>query len=200
MTFGLNMPRRFTRLKQLLVLIGYAAYGQDKITVGNIIEVIGSRSFGPLLLLIGIILFSPLSGIPGMPTTMGVFLLLLALQLLFGRKYFWLPDWLLKRSVTRTRLDKSLKWMRPVSGFIDRFLEPRLTVFTNGPGMYAIALICMVIAVCLPIMELIPFSASAAGAVLTFFGLSLISDDGLFALVAFGLTAFTAGTAIYALF
>ncbi|MFN2367024.1 MAG: exopolysaccharide biosynthesis protein, partial [Desulfurivibrionaceae bacterium] len=123
------MPRRFTKLKQLLALIGYAAYGQDKITVGNIIKVIGSRSFGPLLLLIGIILFSPLSGIPGMPTTMGVFLLLVALQLLFGRNYFWLPDWLLKRSMTRTRLNKSLKWLRPVAGFIDRFLEPRLTVF-----------------------------------------------------------------------
>lgn len=193
------MPRRFTKLKQLLALIGYAAYSQDKITVGNIIKVIGSRSFGPLLLLIGIILFSPMSGIPGMPTTMGVFLLLIASQLLFGRNYFWLPDWLLKRSVTRTRLNKSLNWLRPVAGFIDRFLKPRLTVFLNGPGLYAIALISTVIAVCLPIMELIPFSASTAGAVLTFFGLSLISDDGLLALIAFGLTGIMVGTITYAL-
>jgi hypothetical protein len=193
------MPRKFTKLKQLLALIGYAAYGQEKTTVANIIKVIGSRSFGPLLLLIGIILFSPLSGIPGMPTAMGVFLLLIALQLLFGRKYFWLPDWLLKRSVTRTKLNKSLKWLRPVSSFVDRFLEPRLTVFIHGPGLYAIALICTVIAVCLPIMELIPFSASTAGAVLTFFGLSLISDDGLLALIAFGLTGFMVGTITYTL-
>jgi hypothetical protein len=193
------MPRRFTKLKQLLALIGYAAYGRDTITMGKIIKVIGSRSFGPLLLLIGIILFSPLSGIPGMPTIMGVFLLLIALQLLFGRKYFWLPNWLLKRSMARTKLDKSLKWLRPVSSFIDHFLEPRLTVFIYGPGLYAIALICTIIAVCLPLMELIPFSASTAGAVLMFFGLSLISDDGLFALVAFGLTAFMAGTVVYTL-
>jgi hypothetical protein len=29
------MPRRFTKLKQLLALIGYAAYGQDTITMGR---------------------------------------------------------------------------------------------------------------------------------------------------------------------
>jgi len=37
-------------------------------------------------------------------------------------------------------------------------------------------------------MELVPFSANAAGAALTVFGLSLIARDGVLALIAFVLT------------
>ena len=194
------MPQKYSNLEQLLDLIGQAAENQDTVTVGRIIGVIGSKSFGPLLLLAGLILFSPLSGIPGMPTIMGVFVLLIVLQLLFRKKYFWLPGWLLNRSVTRNKLDKSLKWLLPPSRFVDRFLQPRLTIFSNGTSLYVIALICAAIAVCLPVMELVPFSASTAGVVLAFFGLSLTTHDGLLAMVAFALTALTSGLIVYKLF
>jgi hypothetical protein len=44
-----------------------------------------------LLLLASVALASPLSGIPGIPTSMGVLVLLIAGQLIVGRDYFWLP-------------------------------------------------------------------------------------------------------------
>ena len=188
------MLRKYTNLKQLLNLIGQAADGQEAVTLGKIVGVIGSRSFGPLLFLAGIILFSPLSGIPGMPTSMGIFVLLIALQLLFRREYFWLPGWLLNCSVARNKMEKSLKWLYPLCGFIDRILQPRLMVFINGASLYLIA-----IAVCLPIMEFVPFSAHTAGVVLTVFGLSLIFHDGLLALIAFTITVSTSGLVVYKL-
>ena len=49
----------------------------------------------------------------------------------------------------------------------------------------------------MPVMEVIPFSANAAGAALTAFGLSLIARDGLLALIAFTFTAITIGLVAY---
>jgi hypothetical protein len=37
-------------------------------------------------------------------------------------------------------------------------------------------------------MELVPFSANVAGAALTAFGLALIANDGVFALVGYAIT------------
>ncbi len=48
-------------------------------------------------------------------------------------------------------------------------------------------------------MELVPFSANGAGAVLTGFGLALIARDGLVALVALALAMLTGGIVGYVL-
>ncbi len=159
--------------------------------MGIIIEAVGSRAFGPLLLLVGIILVSPLSGIPGMPTFMGVFVLLIAVQLLLRRRHFWLPRWLLNRTVSRTRLNKSLTLLRHPAHFIDRFLQPRLELFIRGVGHFVVSVICMILAISLPLMEVVPFSATSAGIILTVFGLSLSAHDGFLALFAFVLTTVT---------
>lgn len=185
------MDEELTNLEQLLDRINEAATGLDRISLEKIISAVGSRSFGPLLLLVGVILFSPLSGIPGMPTVMGLLVLLIAVQLLFRRKHFWLPRWLLKRSVEHKKLQKALKWLGTPARFIDRWIRPRLTLLIRGISVYFIAVICFFIAVALPVMEILPFSASAAGAILTAFGLSLIAHDGFPALLAFVLTIMT---------
>jgi hypothetical protein len=183
------MPDKLTNLEQLLDVIGDAAKEQERIALGKIMESIGTRSFGPLLLLAGVITFSPISGIPGVPILMGLFVLLIAIQLLIHRKHFWLPDLLLNRSVSKHKFDKALKWLRPPARFIDRFIRPRLRIFTEGAGEYFIAIVCVLIAASMPILQMIPFAPSVGGAALTAFGLSFISRDGIWALVSLILTA-----------
>jgi hypothetical protein len=114
--------------------------------------------------------------------------LLIAVQLLFGRDYFWLPPWLLKRSMTSERLRKAIDWMRRPARFVDRLLRPRLTMLTEGGFIHGIALLCVVIAISMPAMEVVPFVANVAGAAFTAFGLSLIARDGLLALIALAFT------------
>ena len=182
-----------TNLEQLLDRISKAAREKGPVSVNDILNVLGRRSFGPVLLAAGLVTLAPLIGdIPGVPTIIGAVVFLMAIQLLLGRKHFWLPYWLLRRSVERDKLCKGLEWMRSSARFIDRFLRPRLTVFADDAAVYAIAVICLVIAATMPVMELVPFSANAAGIVLTIFGLSLIARDGLLALIAFVMTAVTA--------
>ena len=116
---------------------------------------------------------------------------------LFHHEHFWLPRWLLNRSVSHDKLEKALKWMRKPARFIDRGLKPRLTMFTSGVGAYVIAIICAQVAVAMPFMEVVPFSANLAGLVLTIFGLALIACDGQLALVAFFVLAASLGVLVY---
>lgn len=191
------MAEDLSNLEELLDRIGEAKENGNPVTKGMIVREIGGRSFGPLLLMSWMVLFSPLSGIPGLPASMGVFVLLIGLQLLIGKEHFWLPQWLLKHSVTRDHVSKALSWLRAPARAIDRWLKPRLQVFISGAGKYSIAVICTLIGAGLPVMELIPFSSSGAGAALTVFGLALTANDGLLGLLAFVLTAVTAGLVVY---
>lgn len=188
-------------LEQMLERISQAEKHEgDQVSVGDVVSEVGRRSFAPLLLVAGIITVMPIVGdIPGVPTLMALFVLIVAGQLLFRREYFWLPDSLLERSVAQDKLDKALTWLRPPARFIDRFLKPRLTAFTHGAGTYAIAAACVVIALSMPPMEVVPFTANGAGLALTLFGLSLMANDGLLALLAFIATAVTLGFVIYGL-
>ena len=192
------MTQEITNLEQMLDRIDSSADHQGRVSLNAIIEAVGSRSFGPLLLMAGIIMVSPLSGMPGVPTTMGLLVLLIAGQLLFRRRHFWLPRWLLKRSIAKAKLRKGVNWLRPPARFIDGWLRPRLPIFTQGACIKVISLVCAVIAVTMPIMELVPFSAHSAGIALTAFGLSLIARDGLLALLAILVTAMTFGLIVYA--
>ena len=188
----MNKQQNLLNVKQMLDLIGTAAQSKDTVSLGAIMEVLGNRSFGPLLLLAGLITLAPLIGdIPGVPTIIGLFVFLMGVQLLLGFRHFWLPEWLLHRSVDKAKLHKALEWLKTPAGYIDRLLKPRLTLFVNGVSAYIIALLCIIIAMSMPALELIPFSANAAGAAFTIFGLSLIAKDGLLSLIAFILTALT---------
>ena len=184
----------------LLQLIATVQDEQSAVRLGAVLDLVGRRSFGPMLLLAGLIVMAPLIGdIPGVPTVIGIFVFLLALQLLLGREHFWLPRWLLVRRIHPATLHKAIVWMMPVARFIDRFLSPRLTVLVNGGARFGVALLAMLVSLVMPAMEFIPFSANAAGVTLTVFGLALIARDGLLALIAFALTGLTVGMIGWAL-
>lgn len=180
-------------LEELLDQLEEAASQRDEVHIGDVVDAIGRRSFGPLLLVSGLIVFSPLSGIPGVPSIVGILVALITVQMLIGRNYFWLPGWIERRGIKRERFCKAVKFLRRPARFVDRFLRPRLQGLTNRLGAYTVALTCTVIAVAMPPLELIPFSTTVAGAAIAAFGLALIARDGLLGLIALGLTGGVAG-------
>ena len=140
------------------------------------------------MLLGGLITLSPLDIIPGIPTLIAVAVLIVCVQLLSGRRHFWLPAWVLRRWINRQRWRRALAWLRKPARFGDRFVRPRLIALTTGAAVKVIALGCIAVAVAMPFMEVVPFSANLAGIALTAFGLAVIAHDGLLALVAFAAT------------
>lgn len=184
-------------LQQLLEKLDGAATDREKVSIAVMMEAVGTRSFGPLLLIAGIILTSPLSGIPGMPTTMSVFVLLIAVQLLIHKDHFWLPQWLLRRSIDSGKLHKATRVVQRPARFIDRWTGPRLTFFSGAVGVHLIALFCVLMAFGTPALEVVPFSATLVGAAISIFGLSLIARDGLLSLIALVVSSLTLGFMVY---
>lgn len=161
---------------------------KSRITVGEILEVVGPCSFAPLLILVGLLITSPLSGIPLFPTVAGAIVLMTTLQLLFGRRKVWLPQSLLTLSVPKSRFRAALGWLHTPARAIDRHTETRMPRWVHGPSVYAIALVCMVLAGLMPLMEFVPFSATLAGVMLTTFGVALVARDGLLCVLGYGMT------------
>ena len=63
--------RQFDTLCDLLDAVEKKAAGSGSISFGQVQEMAGRRSYGPLLLLPGLVAVSPLSGIPTMPSIIG---------------------------------------------------------------------------------------------------------------------------------
>ncbi|MEX0686109.1 MAG: exopolysaccharide biosynthesis protein [Balneolales bacterium] len=192
-----HMEQEITKLDQLLDRMKNAVSDKDQISLKSIIDVVGARSFGPLLLIAGLITLAPLLGdIPGVPTIMGLFVMLISVQMIYRHGNFWLPKWLLNRSVSTEKFQKGIGWLRRPAKFLDRLSYPRLTFFFQG-GIYIILITCALIAALMPLMEFVPFSANIAGIAFTTFGLSLITKDGLLASLALLFTVSTIGLGIY---
>lgn len=185
-------------LEQLLERMGEAEPQDGEVTLDAMLDAIGHRSFGPLLLMVGVITMVPgPADIPGVPAVLGIVVLLTAGQLILRRDHIWLPGWLLRRGVKKEKLDRAIGKLQRPAAFIDRFVRPRLTGLVHGPGAYAVAVCCMLIGIAFFPMEFIPFSANLGGAALTGFGLALIVRDGVLGLVAYGVTAAAVAVVLY---
>ncbi|MBE7376689.1 exopolysaccharide biosynthesis protein [Pseudomonas lopnurensis] len=182
-------------LESLLQRLEQAGEPDQPVTIECMLQVTDERSFGALLLIPGLLVLSPLSGIPGLPSVIAVMVMLIAVQLLIGRERFWLPQWLLRRSASRSKYDKAIAFLQRLSGFVDRLLRRRLTFLTSGLATRLNALLCMLIAATMPPLELIPFGNSIAGAALSVLGLGMMARDGAMIVVAalffFGLVYMT---------
>lgn len=177
-----------TTLQQLVERLDKAATG-ERVTVECMMEAVGRSSFGALLLLGGLVTLSPLDIVPGIPTIIALAVLIVCVQLLAGRRHFWLPAWVLRRSISTRRFRQALRWLQKPARFGDRLVRQRLTALTTDAALKVVALGCIVVAMAMPIMEVVPFSANLAGVALTAFGLAVIAHDGVLALIAFAATA-----------
>ena len=122
---------------------GLAQQGKGRVSVADLMDMLGERSFGPLLLVPSLIAVSPVGAIPGLPAITSAVIVLIAGQILLGHEHFWIPRWLARRSVDAHRMERGLEKFRPVARFIDHLLRPRLPALTGGVSFYAIALLCL---------------------------------------------------------
>jgi len=177
-----------SNLMELIDSIENMEQDASRVSVDDVVHAVGRRSFGPLLLVAGLITLTPIIGdIPGMPTLMAALVLLVSVQLLAGSEAFWLPKWLLKRSISRPKFDKGIHYMKKPARWVDGLLRVRLPWLTGYIGIRVTALVCLLIALAMPPMEFIPFSANGAGLALTLLGLGLVARDGVALLLGFAL-------------
>ncbi|MCE8001605.1 MULTISPECIES: exopolysaccharide biosynthesis protein [Halomonadaceae] len=191
-------PREPHNLIELIETIEAIETPSGKLRFDAVLEAIGRRSFGPLLLLAGLVTLAPvISGIPGVPSLMGMFTFLVCAQLLVGRRTFWLPAWLRNRQLSSDKVHKGLGWMRKPSRMIDRLVYHRISFMTGDFAIRVIAVTCFVLSIAMPPMELVPLTVNIAGVALTLFGLAIMARDGLLSIIAFIITGISLFTMLY---
>ncbi|MBQ2260023.1 MAG: exopolysaccharide biosynthesis protein [Loktanella sp.] len=157
--------------------------GEDKSpTVRDIVEQLGSASFGAMLLVPAMVIASPASGIPVLPTICGLIIALISIQMVFGRDHIWLPDWLMTRKLDQDRFDRMLHFVRKPVRWVDRVTRPRLTWLLRWPAVLPLQVLCVLCGLAMPVMELVPLTSSIAAFAVCLVAVSLMSDDGFFAL------------------
>lgn len=164
-----------------------------RLSVDELMDAIGQRSFGPLLLVPSLIAVSPVGAIPGLPAITSVVIVLVATAILLHHDHVWIPRWLGRRSVDAGKMERGLTKFRPVARFIDHLLMPRLTWLTRGAFFYLIAVVVLLIGLVTPILELIPLAGIPPNAAVVAFSLAIIAKDGLWALIAFAFTIVSGG-------
>lgn len=168
-----------------------AGDGDARVNVRDILETVGQRSFGPILVVISLVAFTPLGAVPGVPTLLATLVVLIAGQILFGVEHFRLPQFILQRHMERKKFTTSIHYMRRVARVVDPVLGERLSWLFRGPYVRVAALACVLVALTVPPLEVVPFGGTMSWAAIMAFGLALVAHDGAVAIVALGFAAAT---------
>lgn len=183
-----NMPALPARARPVYALLAQmrSAVTSDRVTLGMLLRGMDRSSQSVLLLIPGLLLVSPLSGIPGMATLGGITIATVAFQLLLGRSDIWLPGFILRRGVSAAKVTRALDRMERVAGVLDRNTTPRMRWFFAFPGQQMALAICLGCGLAMPFFELVPFSATTLATVVVVLSLSLLVRDGLLAAIGIG--------------
>jgi hypothetical protein len=147
----------------------------ETISVGRIIEALGERAFGLVL-----ILFSLPNSVPAVPPGVaGVFgtpVLLFGIQMMLGHKRPWLPKSFMRREISLEKFKKLIDVAEPKLQWVERFCKPRLTQLFGVVGDRAVGLFAVLVALCV----LIPFPGTniPPSAALVIVAIAVIEEDG----------------------
>ena len=166
----------------------------EHITLVDILELAGERTFGFLLVLLALPSALPVPA-PGYAIPFGIVIFLLAVQLILGRVNPWFPQWFHDRSVSLTQAQKIIKAAVPWLRRLENISRPRFTYLcTSRPGRVflgcAIALMAISMMIPLPLTNTLP----AIGVFVI--GFSLIEDDGFISIMGLTISLIAAALSI----
>ncbi|MEM9449489.1 MAG: exopolysaccharide biosynthesis protein [Cyanobacteria bacterium P01_E01_bin.6] len=156
----------------------------DRITLVDILELAGERTFGFLLVLLALPSALPVPA-PGYSAPFGVVIFLLAVQLIAGRTEPWFPKWFRNRSLSLSQVQAFIKAAVPWLKRLENVSRPRMSYLcTSRPGQ--IILGCAIALMGISMMIIIPGTNTLPAIGVFVIGFSLIEDDGFISIM--GLT------------
>lgn len=177
-----------TPLQSVLDLIATTLDGADSVDLKTVVEAFGNRAFGPIMVLCGLCMMTPLGAIPGIPPAFGVIVIVFALQLLFRRRSPWMPEFLRKVKIPADKLSKVQAKVRPFLAKIDGIISPRLQWAVTGPMQIVVSLIAIILSLSFFVLGMIPFGVVAPAAIVLLLGLGITARDGILILVGLSLS------------
>jgi hypothetical protein len=155
-----------------------------RVSVGEVVEAFGSRSYGPFLLVPPLLEESPLGAIPGVPTVTAAVVALFAVQIVLGREHMWLPGLIRNRSTGGERVVTAINSLRPLARWADRWFHGRLAWLTEGVAVRVAAALCLFLCLTVPPLEVLPWASSAPMLAIAAVGLALLVRDGALMIAA----------------
>lgn len=179
-TIGNDRP---CRLAELFDLAAKAGDG-DHVKVGEVIDALAHRSYGPLLLLPAVISVLPVIGaLPGVTWTTSALCLFISVHFLMRRQSLWIPEPLRELEVSKSAFKKGVDAARPWLKRADGFTHPRLRLFLHAPAPLFIALLCVALSVAMFIYSVVPGGVVIPAAALIIIAIGLTTHDGILIVV-----------------
>lgn len=187
------LRRRPRRLSELFAQIARDA--DEWVSLGDIINALGARAFAPLLVLFAAINLIPILP-PGSTAILGLPLLFLSAQMVWGYRRAWLPQSFLNRSMKAETFRTGMGWIVPRLARIERYVRPRMWPFWRKQGDRIVGAVALVlsISIVLPIPggNWLPALATAL------LGLALLERDGVLLIIG-GVVAVTSMAVVAAI-
>jgi hypothetical protein len=160
-----------------------------ELSVGELMERLEDADGpGPVLFALTLPVMVPMP--PGVSMVLALPLLMVAPQIVLGRRKLWMPKFLSSRTVKREELVKLLHRVLPALGKFEKLVHPRLTFLTGPIGARMVGAACTLIALVLVLP--IPFANLVPSIAMGVFSLGLTRRDGLLVLAGYGLIVLAA--------
>jgi hypothetical protein len=163
---------------------------QDVFEFGEFWDVMEKRGFGPMLAFPSFLACTPIGAVPGVPSLAGATILLIALQILLGRRHPWLPQKIMSIECEADQLRSVVEKAKPYATRIDRFLVPRCFFMRHTLFRSLIALCCIGCGLIMVPLELIPFMGFIPALAVFIMAIGMAADDGAVALIGVSISAF----------
>jgi hypothetical protein len=161
----------------------------EKVSVEQMLQLLNNRGFGALLLLPCLIELFPTGIIPGVPSICATIIILLTVQILFGKRYPWMPPQIRNKKFDHKKINEGLDKAFPYIHWIDRKSRERFAIFSSTQGERLAALAIITLALTIYPLELIPFASSIPSFVIALFAIGFLTKDGIILSVAWILAA-----------
>src|SRR5215475_9279129 len=107
---------------------------RDQISFARLLDELGERSFGLLLIVLALPNCLPFPGVPGTSFVTGMAIFYLAIQLILARDEPRFPAWLNRKSFSRQQLSQFIAKTNPLLRWLEKPIRPRLTRVVAGHG------------------------------------------------------------------
>ncbi len=148
---------------------------RDRIAIADIRDAMGDRAFGALMFVFAVPNTLPVNA-PGVSVVLGIPLLFLSLQLMLGFAVPWLPQTVVRATITRQRFARAMNVVVPWMRRAEKLSKPRWPLFATGFAERIIGLVCVVLSLVLILP--VPFGNMGPGIAVCVLALALLERDG----------------------
>ena len=167
------MQKDLSTSELLLALV--RNFPQERISIQNLMDGLGERSFGFVLLLFG--LLSAIAVVPGLATVTAIPLLFFGLQMMGGYRTPWLPKFIANRSFAKRDLEATIEGGVWFLRWVESVCRPRLLFMTGAVGERVLGLLVFILALVIALPG--PGTNFLPGLAIAFMAVAIIQRDGL---------------------